>query len=200
MPGLPKRQNHDGFDAYFGQHDADITSPLLPTKSSACATMASNIKYIAPQMDPLAGSSTKAARQSPMRLMIQDAGVLLTMLPYLPNIFLPLKAKDSSDELYMNVQGARDAIFAGLANDYGNKPAPDGPSSTFDTTRSCLDDRHRAILFDCLPRELAHGRPRCDLFENGRHDKGYGGESQRRALAFCQRDCYGVRYILYSNS
>ena len=86
MPGLPKRQNHDGFDAYFDQHEADITSPLLPTK---------------------------AARQSPMRLMIQDAGVLLTMLPYLPNIFLPLKAKDSSDELYMNMQGARDTTLQG---------------------------------------------------------------------------------------
>ena len=111
MPGLPKRQNLEGFDGYFEHHEADITSPLLPNKSPARVNMPSNIKYIAPQMDPLAGSSTRATRQSPVRLMLQDAGVLITMLPYLPYIFLPFKAKNPSDELYMDIKGARDAIL-----------------------------------------------------------------------------------------
>ncbi|KAK4694602.1 hypothetical protein P7C71_g3005, partial [Lecanoromycetidae sp. Uapishka_2] len=73
--------------------------------------MAGNIKYIPSQMDPLAGASTSAARQNPLRLMMQDAGVLITMLPYLPYIFLPLRANDESSELYLNLQGARDMLL-----------------------------------------------------------------------------------------
>lgn len=89
------------------------------------------------------------------------------MLPYLPNIFVPFKAKESSDELYLNVHGARDMILQSWLMISGTKPAPDGPSSTFGITRPCLDDRHRAMLFEYLTCELSHGRPKCDLFENG---------------------------------
>ena len=69
--------------------------------------MAGNIKYIPGQQDPMAGISTMAARTSPLRLMLMDAGVLITMLRYLPNIFLPFKASHADDELslsFMNVQ------------------------------------------------------------------------------------------------
>lgn len=70
--------------------------------------MAGTIRYIPPQMDPLAGTSTRAARRSPLRLIAQDAGVLVTMLPYLPNIFLPFTAKSQSCELYLDLAGLRD--------------------------------------------------------------------------------------------
>ena len=64
-------------------------------------------------MDPLAGSSTRAARQSPLRLLIQDAGVLITMLPYLPYIFLPINTNDPSSESYPSLEGVRDVLLQG---------------------------------------------------------------------------------------
>ncbi len=75
--------------------------------------MANTISYIPPQMDPLARSSTGAARQSPLRLLIQDVGVLITMLPYLPYIFLPFNTKDPSSEFYLSLEGARDIVLQG---------------------------------------------------------------------------------------
>ena len=64
-------------------------------------------------MDPLAGSSTRAARQSPLRLFVQDVGVLITMLPYLPYIFLPFSTNDPSSECYLSPEGARDILLQG---------------------------------------------------------------------------------------
>ena len=75
--------------------------------------MANTIRYIPPQMDLLAGSSARAARQSPVRLLIQDVGVLITMLPYLPYIFLPFKTDDPSAECYLSLEGARDILLQG---------------------------------------------------------------------------------------
>ena len=113
MPGLPKRQSLEGLDAYYEHQQTHITSAMFPTDTSTAANMAATVKYVPPQMDPLAGSSTLAARQSPLRLFLQDASVLITMLPYLPYIFLPLKANDNSSELYMNLVGARDMALQG---------------------------------------------------------------------------------------
>ena len=113
MPGLKKCQSRARLGAYHGDQQADVTSPLLPTASSGLANMADTIRYIPPQMDPLAGSSTRAARQSPLRLLIQDVGVLVTMLPYLPYIFLPVKTRDPSSECYPSLQGVRDILVQG---------------------------------------------------------------------------------------
>ena len=113
MPGLTKSHSSGRLGAYYGDQQADVTSPLLPTESSGLANMANTIKYIPPQMDPLAGSSTKAARQSPLRLLIQDVGVLITMLPYLPYVFLPVKTKDPSSECYPSLEGVRDILVQG---------------------------------------------------------------------------------------
>lgn len=113
MPGLPAPRRRVGFGMYHSHQQADITPPVLPTTSSKTANMASHINFIASQMDPLAGSSTRATRQSPLRLLIQDAGVLVTMLPYLPYVFLPLRANGPSSELYMDFRGARDMILQG---------------------------------------------------------------------------------------
>ena len=62
-------------------------------------------------MDSLAGTSTQAARESPLRLLVRDAGVLLKMLRYLPWLFLPLKTADGSGELYMSVKTTRDLML-----------------------------------------------------------------------------------------
>lgn len=112
MPGFPNNQGYEQLDASVNAyHEADITRRATIARPTEIPNMASNIKYIPSQMDPLAGASTSAARQNPLRLMIQDAGVLITMLPYLPNIFLPLRANDESSELYLNFQGARDMLL-----------------------------------------------------------------------------------------
>ena len=113
MPGLTNSQSRGRLGAYYGDQQADVTSPLLPTESSRLANMANTIRYIPPQMDPLAGSSTRAARQSPLRLLLQDVGVLITMLPYLPYIFLPFNTTDPSSECYLNLEGARDILLQG---------------------------------------------------------------------------------------
>ena len=112
MPGLPKDQVYEDLHASINDyHESDIMRQATMSKPTESSNMAGSIKYIPSQMDPLAGASTAAARQNPLRLMVQDAGVLFTMLPYLPYIFFPLKANDASGELYMNFQGARDALI-----------------------------------------------------------------------------------------
>lgn len=113
MPSLPKRQSRGGLGAHYGHQQADITSPLLPTESSMLVNMANTIKYIPPQMDPLAGSSTRAARQSPLRLLLQDTVVLITMLPYLPYIFLPFSTNNPSSECYLSLAGAGNILLQG---------------------------------------------------------------------------------------
>ena len=113
MPDLPNRQSRGRVNAHYVHQQADVTSPLLPTESLRLVNMANTIKYIPPQMDPLAGSSTRAARQSPMRLLIQDAGVLITMLPYLPYIFLPFNTNDPSSECYLSLAGVGNIFLQG---------------------------------------------------------------------------------------
>lgn len=46
-----------------------------------------------------------------MLLIFQDTIVLLSNLRYLPGIILPFKAKDSSDEFYLDFSGCRDTIL-----------------------------------------------------------------------------------------
>jgi len=112
MPGFPNDQAYEELGASInGYHEANVTRRAIISKRTESSNMASNIKYIPSQMDPLAGASTRAARQNPIKLLMQDAGVLITMLPYLPNIFLPLRANDESSELYLNIKGVRDMLL-----------------------------------------------------------------------------------------
>lgn len=72
------------------------------------------ISYMPPATDPLSTSTTPAMRRSPLRLFFQDAGVLFTMLPYFPCIFLPFKTKDETAELYLNRQNAKEMVLQGI--------------------------------------------------------------------------------------
>lgn len=70
--------------------------------------MAPSIKFIPSQIDILGCTTTEACRKSPIRLFFQDLGVLITMLPYLPWVFLPLRTTDKS---HRPVKGFRDALL-----------------------------------------------------------------------------------------
>ena len=76
--------------------------------------MAKKVKFIPSQMDPLAGSSTRADREHPIWLFLQDAGILISMLRYLPFIVVPFKTTDKHDELYLSLGSARDALIHGM--------------------------------------------------------------------------------------
>ena len=69
-----------------------------------------NVSFIPAQMDGVASTSTEAARDNPLRLLVRDAGVLFTNLPYLPWIILPFKTSDPSAELYLGKSNTRDTV------------------------------------------------------------------------------------------
>ncbi|MCJ1386266.1 hypothetical protein MMC17_009392 [Xylographa soralifera] len=62
-------------------------------------------------MARLAGTFATASRQSPLRLLIRDASVLVKMLPYLPLLIIPFRTSDEHAELYMNLGGLRDMVL-----------------------------------------------------------------------------------------
>ena len=70
--------------------------------------MAPNIKYIPPQMDPLARTSAEAAVEDPLRLLVQDTAVLMKLWRLLPYIVLPFRTKDQDSECYMDRYHVRD--------------------------------------------------------------------------------------------
>ena len=96
------------------RHEPTVTGPLPPPTSSTTTTMAHSVRYIPTQMDTMASLSTQATRQSPIRLMLQDTGVLIANLRYLPDIVLPFKGKNSSDEFYLDCSGYKDIIVQSL--------------------------------------------------------------------------------------
>ena len=53
----------------------------------------------------------QATRESPLRIFLRDVGVLITMLRYVPWIFLPLKAPKSRKELALSASNTRDVIL-----------------------------------------------------------------------------------------
>ena len=77
---------------------------ILVGMASSSANKDGKIYYVPTQVDPLAIASKRALRQSPMRLFLQDTGVLFKMLPYLPWVFLPLRLKESSNEGTLNTK------------------------------------------------------------------------------------------------
>lgn len=73
--------------------------------------MAKPIKFIPPQVDPLAGTTTEAARKNPLRLLLQDLGVLIKMLRYLPWTMMPFRTSDKGAELYISPKTMLDVIL-----------------------------------------------------------------------------------------
>ena len=112
MPGLPQ---HSHEPPSFIHEDrpprAMRTSP--PAKRASTTAMENSIKYIPPQMDALASTTTQASRQNPLRLLLHDAAALCNVLQYLPWIILPFKTSDKSCELYMGPSNARDLLLQG---------------------------------------------------------------------------------------
>ena len=76
--------------------------------------MAANIKFIPSLMDSLAGTSTEAEREDPIRLVLRDAGILIKMLKYLPWTIKPFRTNDKQAEFYISPRGLRDMFFTGL--------------------------------------------------------------------------------------
>ena len=97
MPWLPG----DTMDAGSGGHKAILREQRTPALE-ALPSLASgdSVKYIPSQMDPLAGATTRAAHHGPIRLMIEDAGVILRLFSYVPRMFAPFFTKDKDAELY----------------------------------------------------------------------------------------------------
>lgn len=110
MPGLPKHQSYELMHEMYGARKPEIIGLAQSPEPLSTLDSGDGIKYIPPQQDPMAAATTRAARQSPIRLFFEDAGVLLRLLRYLPNIFLPLKADNPSNELYLSLTGIRDMI------------------------------------------------------------------------------------------
>ncbi|KAL8669836.1 MAG: hypothetical protein Q9168_005588 [Polycauliona sp. 1 TL-2023] len=57
-----------------------------------------NIKYIPPQMGSPDNFTERALRTSPLWLLLKDAGVLMTVLPYLPLLFFPMNTKSDTQQ------------------------------------------------------------------------------------------------------
>ncbi|KAL8784899.1 MAG: hypothetical protein Q9213_003712 [Squamulea squamosa] len=75
-----------------------------------------NIKFIPPQMGPVSNYSVRAMRSGPLSLLLKDAGILLTVLPYLPFLFLPLntKVKEKKEKSTSKLKSTRDNAIQAL--------------------------------------------------------------------------------------
>lgn len=73
--------------------------------------MAKAIKFIPPQIDALASTNTEASRKNPLRLLMQDLGVLIQMLRYLPWIIIPFHTSNKNAELFISPTSILDIIL-----------------------------------------------------------------------------------------
>lgn len=64
-------------------------------------------------MDALAGTTTEASRNNPLRLLMKDFSVLLKMLPLLPLTLLPVKASETRAATYSVLITIRDYFLNG---------------------------------------------------------------------------------------
>lgn len=115
MPGLVRRDPAH-LDYSCNQDDPLLTGPPLPTPTPllTSAHRRGNVHFIPEQMDPVSATTTQAARQNPLRLFIGDAGVLLSMLGWLPWIFLPFRTSNRNAELYLSLVNLRDMALQGV--------------------------------------------------------------------------------------
>ncbi|KAL8801988.1 MAG: hypothetical protein Q9182_004117 [Xanthomendoza sp. 2 TL-2023] len=75
-----------------------------------------SIKFIPSQMGPVTQYSIRALSSGPLWLLIQDTGVLLTVLPYLPLLFFPrnTKAKIDKEKSRSKVKSWMDSAIQGV--------------------------------------------------------------------------------------
>ena len=89
-------------------HKTALKAQVSPTlERTPLLAMVDGVKYIPSQMDPLASATAKAARQDPIRSMIQDTVVLLRLLRYIPKTLAPFFTKNKDAELYMSLANAK---------------------------------------------------------------------------------------------
>ncbi|KAL6718464.1 hypothetical protein ACLMJK_004555 [Lecanora helva] len=113
MPGLPNRQGSDLVHQKNRNQQPGVTRfPTPPPKPSTSAAMHS-VNYVPEQIDPMASLSVKTDLQSPLRLLLQNIGVLFTTFRYLPDAILPLKPQGPGNELYPDLAEIRYGILQG---------------------------------------------------------------------------------------
>lgn len=115
MAGCPR----DRVSSEYATHAILVTKPSITTTSTTYVLLSKSIvnmaqiSFIPAQMDGLASTTTAAARGNPLRLLLRDTGVLITMLPYLPWLVLPFRTSDRSAELYISISNVRDTWIQG---------------------------------------------------------------------------------------
>ena len=110
MPGLPN-YSHEPPSVTPNCLESNVTRTHPSARVASINAMANKIKYIPPQMDALASTTTQASRENPLWLLMHDASVLASVLRYLPWTVLPFRTSDKSCELYMGPSSARDLLL-----------------------------------------------------------------------------------------
>ena len=111
MPWLPDHTINGGSSVHKTALKGQPTPISRPPPPLA---MADGVTYIPTQMDPLASASVRAARQDPIRLMFEDAVVLLRLRLYVLNIFAPFSTKDRDAEFYPSLANAKVGLLQTL--------------------------------------------------------------------------------------
>ena len=95
-------------DGGSGGHETVVTRQhTTESEPLPSLDMSDSIKYIPSQMDPLAGASTQAARQDPIGLMVEDAGVLFRQYRFIPNIISPFFTGEKDQEFYLSLENVK---------------------------------------------------------------------------------------------
>ena len=111
MPWLSDDIMNDGSSG----HKAALTrQPAMAPEPLARPQKSDSIKYIPSQMDPLAVASMEASRRDPLRLILNDAGVVLRLFLYVPKILAPFSTRDKDDELYPSFTNIKVAFLQTL--------------------------------------------------------------------------------------
>ena len=101
-------------DGSVGHKSALTRQPAMAQKPLPRLQKSDSIKYIPSQMDPLAIASREAARRDPLRLILDDAGVVLRLFLYVPKILSPFSTRDKDDELYPSFTNLKVAFLQTL--------------------------------------------------------------------------------------
>ena len=111
MPWLSDDIMNDGSSG----HKTTLTrQPAIAPEPLARLQKSDSIKYIPSQMDPLAVASMEAARRDPLRLILDDAGIVLRLFLYVPKILSPFSTRDKDDELYPSFTNLKVAFLQTL--------------------------------------------------------------------------------------
>ena len=114
MPGLLNQDHEKPNSISHELHQETNITRAPPAKLENpvfSLAMANGVRFIPPQIDALATTTTEAARTNSFRLLLQDLGILISKLPYLPRLILPFKSSDRSANLYWSLRGTRDVVL-----------------------------------------------------------------------------------------